>query len=300
MLKGFSVIDASGNLKLSTFGSGATLPDPVTVAHGGTGLTTVAQGDLLYASADGVISSLPKDATGTRVLTNLGTNHNPTWTDPLSGLQVIPRPTARKSGWTLASAGGTTPTNVAQTSTPNATTGVIDASSGWLRYTTGAVSGNQAGIRINNDLCWLDHTPLVEVAIRTGASVAACTIWVALSNVGAGLITNSADQHLLKGCGFRFDSASDSGMWVPWTADGTTQTIGTAVGAIAASTVYTLTFKVNTAAATFDAYINNGTHQTTAIGAAALGVAQRLNIQITTTAAAAKSIDISSFYEDFS
>lgn len=298
-MKGFSVIDSSGNTKLSSFGTGASLPDPVTVAHGGTGLTTVTQGDLLYASADGVISSLAKAASGTRVLTNLGTNHAPTWTDPTSGLGVVPRPTVRKSFWVLSSAGGTTPTVVAVTATPNASTGVIDASSGWLRYTTGAVSGNQAGIRTNNDLMWLDHEPLIECAIRTGASVASCTIWVALSNVGAGLITNSADQHLLKGCGFRFDSASDSGMWVPWTADGTTQTIGTAVAAIAANTVYTLSFKVNTGAGTFDAYVNNGTHQTTSIGAAALGTAMRLNIQITTTAAAAKSLDISSFYGDF-
>jgi hypothetical protein len=292
------VLDASGNVKLSTFGSGASLPDPVTVAHGGTGLTTVSQGDLLYASADGVISRLAKDATGTRVLTNLGTSNAPTWTDPTTGLSVIPRPTVRKSAWTLSSAGGTTPTNVAWSTTPNATTGVIDASSGWLRYTTGAVAGNQAGIRVSADWCWLDHEPFIEAAIRTGSTIANCTIWVALSNVGAGLITNSADQHLLKGCGFRFDSASDSGMWVPWTADGTTQTIGTAVAAIAASTIYTLTFKVNTGAGTFDAYVNNGTHQTTTIGAAALGTAMRLNLQITNTAAAAKSLDISSFYGD--
>lgn len=42
-------------------------------------IPTVAQGDLLYGSAAGVISTLAKDANATRYLSNQGTSNNPSW-----------------------------------------------------------------------------------------------------------------------------------------------------------------------------------------------------------------------------
>jgi hypothetical protein len=52
-----------------------TLP----VTNGGTGLATVAQGDLLYGSAANTLSALAKNATATRYLANTGTANNPAW-----------------------------------------------------------------------------------------------------------------------------------------------------------------------------------------------------------------------------
>ena len=49
------------------------------VATGGTGLSTVAQGDLLYGSATDTLSRLAKDANATRYLANTGTSNNPAW-----------------------------------------------------------------------------------------------------------------------------------------------------------------------------------------------------------------------------
>jgi len=49
------------------------------VEHGGTGLTSVAQGDLLYGSATDVYSLLNKNTTATRYLANTGTSNNPAW-----------------------------------------------------------------------------------------------------------------------------------------------------------------------------------------------------------------------------
>jgi len=293
--EGFYILDAAGNRKLTSFGSGASLPDPVTVAHGGTGLTTVAQGDLLYGSAAGVISRLAKDAAGVRILTNLGPSHDPIWSDPLTAIGCIPRPTSRKSGWheSLAAAAFT---NVALASTVSNNANVVDATSCWIRFTTGAVSGNQAGHRTTADIMWLDHLPMIEVVLRTGVSIASCTIWICLNNAAA-LISNNADQHLLKGIGFRFDSAADAGMWVPWASDGTTQQIGTAVAAIAAATVYTLKFWLT--GTTLHCTVNNGTEQTLTIGAAALATLMRLNAQITTTAAGAKILDVASIYHEW-
>lgn len=60
-------------------GSIAVLADPLTETHGGTGQTTITQGDLLYGSAANTISKLAKDANSTRYLSNQGTSNSPSW-----------------------------------------------------------------------------------------------------------------------------------------------------------------------------------------------------------------------------
>jgi hypothetical protein len=52
---------------------------PVDVSQGGTGLTTVAQGDMLYGSATDVYSLLNKSAVATRYIANTGASNNPAW-----------------------------------------------------------------------------------------------------------------------------------------------------------------------------------------------------------------------------
>jgi hypothetical protein len=53
--------------------------DPVQVQKGGTGLNTVAQGDILIASATDTLASLPKNTSATRYLSNTGTNNAPAY-----------------------------------------------------------------------------------------------------------------------------------------------------------------------------------------------------------------------------
>lgn len=49
------------------------------VAGGGTSFGSYAQGDILYASASGVLSKLAKNTSTTRYLSNQGTSNNPLW-----------------------------------------------------------------------------------------------------------------------------------------------------------------------------------------------------------------------------
>lgn len=49
------------------------------VTRGGTGLSTVAQGDILYGSASNTLVALAKNTTATRYLANTGTSNNPAW-----------------------------------------------------------------------------------------------------------------------------------------------------------------------------------------------------------------------------
>lgn len=49
------------------------------VTRGGTGLSTVTQGDIIYASAANTLATLAKNTTATRYLSNTGTSNNPAW-----------------------------------------------------------------------------------------------------------------------------------------------------------------------------------------------------------------------------
>jgi len=51
----------------------------VAVTVGGTGLTSCAQGDLLYGSAENTLSALAKSTDATRYLANTGSSNNPAW-----------------------------------------------------------------------------------------------------------------------------------------------------------------------------------------------------------------------------
>jgi len=80
-------IDVSGGTTgLTTTGGPVTTSGTITLtgtliaANGGTGLSTYAQGDLIYASAaTPTLSKLAKDTNSTRYLSNQGTSNNPSW-----------------------------------------------------------------------------------------------------------------------------------------------------------------------------------------------------------------------------
>lgn len=292
----FYVINSTGHRKLSSFGTGANLPDPVNVIHGGTGLITVAKGDLLYASAINVLSRLPIDSTALRILTNAGdiTNTTPIWQDP-SSFGAVPRPTTFKSGWSIATLQSPAPLNVGWALTQNGNTGIVDTTTRWIRYTTGAVAGNQAGFNVSSDLLWLDHAPTLIIKFKTGSSLANVRLYWFLSNA-ATFPTNTDALQALRGVGVRYSTVAGDAGFMPWTADGTTQTIGTLIAAIAVNTIYTLTITVAPGGGSASISINGGTPQTIAIGAAALGNAVKMSFVVTNTAAAAKIMDFTAMY----
>lgn len=64
---------------LGTITSGTWQGTTIGVQYGGTGLTSLAQGDLIYASAINNFAKLTKDTNATRYLSNTGTSNNPAW-----------------------------------------------------------------------------------------------------------------------------------------------------------------------------------------------------------------------------
>jgi len=65
---------------LGTISTGTWQGTTIDETHGGTGQTTYAQGDILYASAANTLAKLAKDTNATRYLSNTGTANAPVWT----------------------------------------------------------------------------------------------------------------------------------------------------------------------------------------------------------------------------
>jgi len=64
---------------LGTIATGTWSATTIATTRGGTGLTSYAQGDLIYASAANTLSVLAKSVTANQFLKNSGTNNNPAW-----------------------------------------------------------------------------------------------------------------------------------------------------------------------------------------------------------------------------
>lgn len=70
---------APGSALLAAASITAGWAGQLAVTRGGTGLATVAQGDLVYASAADTIAALAKDTNATRYLSNTGASNAPAW-----------------------------------------------------------------------------------------------------------------------------------------------------------------------------------------------------------------------------
>ncbi len=65
--------------RLGTITVGTWNGTAIGVTFGGTGLSSIAQGDILYGSATNILTALAKDTNATRYLSNTGTTNNPAW-----------------------------------------------------------------------------------------------------------------------------------------------------------------------------------------------------------------------------
>lgn len=128
---------------------------PVSVDQGGTGLFTVAQGDMLYGSATDVYSLLSKNTTATRYVSNTGASNNPAWaqvnlTNGVSGIlpaanggtansfTAFSGPTTSTKTFALPDASATILTSNAAVTVPQGGTGLTTVAQGDMLYSTGA------------------------------------------------------------------------------------------------------------------------------------------------------------------
>lgn len=157
----------------------ANLSGSMGPTQGGTGLTTVAQGDLLYGDAPNSWARLPKDINATRVLTNTGASNGPAWaqlnlTNGVSG--ILPSANGGTNSAFFAVSGPaatvktfTFPDANATVLTDNAAVSIAQGGTGQATQT--AAFNALDPLTTKGDLLSHDGTNSVRVAVGTNGQV---------------------------------------------------------------------------------------------------------------------------------
>ncbi len=124
---------------------------------GGTGLTSYAQGDLLYASATNTLAALAKDANSTRYLSNTGASNAPAWAQiglttgvtgilpganggTANGFFAVSGPTTSLKTFAFPDASATVLTTNAAVTVAQGGTGIASGTSGGIPYFSGTTT----------------------------------------------------------------------------------------------------------------------------------------------------------------
>lgn len=178
---------------------------------------------------------------------------------PAAGASIWRKFTPNINEWSIRAAAATlqqvgiaaptianTPANANQTDGP------------YVTLPTTASSGNLGGfVTATFNLVRLAYDPIVEWLIKTDSTISSIRIWIGLASAD---VTNS-DTASGSFIGFRYSTVAGDAGWMPVNRDGTTQTVGTAIGTVQASTVYKLRLRLVSGTPTCYFSVNDGAEQ---------------------------------------
>lgn len=202
---------------------------PVPVTSGGTGLSSVSQGDIFYGSASNVITALAKDTNATRYLANTGASNNPAWAQVALGTGVSGILPIANGGVNTSTAPAKAALLVGDGTTYQFTTLPDCAAGNYMTYNTStrawacaadANSGTESGWRSNNPFVYL-ATSTYQVGI--GATSTGAVLFVQSTQNGtttvqiqakAGQTADLLQVTSSSGSGTKYFSVASSGQTI--------------------------------------------------------------------------------------
>lgn len=154
-----------------------------------------------------------------------------------------------------------TPTDytVGTTITPTETgtqSAVVSGGNLFINYASGAVSGNDGGIRSSQLLLTRgDMNPDYQVVWRAPSTITSIRLWLGLISS----VNTNSDTLAAHGACFRYSTVAGDAGFVPVTRDGATQNVGASLGSIVADTVYRFRIRTLDSGVTWLFSINGGT-----------------------------------------
>lgn len=272
--------------------SAANTARTVVIKHGTGNLYTFSKTDISLDDADLTvefqydgarwqqINGLPTKAAG------YNSYRIPVGINTISNMAVRNRFDTRAAAATLAASGIVAPT-ISGTTTASASN---DTDSTYINLLSGAVAGNSAGFfSTTYNLCRLSHNPIMRCLLRTGAAGDLLNARFFVGFTSALLTTVDTIAGATEAAIIRYSTVAGDTGWTPVTKDATTQTLGSSIMAIAASTRYLFEIELDSANSRAIFTINNTAQviipSTLPASATELG----LNFLLFTTAAAAKN-----------
>jgi len=312
---GFYVTDANGSIKAKPGGAGASLADPVTAVHGGTGLTTVPQASFIISDVDNSIGQITKDTDHNKVMSIDATAGDliPKYRNaadvinPAAGGGYIIQPGSKEySGPKVMAAfpqlaavvDATNPFGLgwAAVAGTETRTNVTDATTTWTRDTCANTTGSTAQLQFASFSFRLDQEMLFAVKFRTGSSIAVMRFTLGLNSAGAQSNTDTpAGTFAL----IRYYTTLTDPGWMAWTgAGGVRIQNATQIANIVASTIYTAIIKIYPVGANlFADFTIGGATQTLPIQTAGLETAvSTAYIALETRENVVKAFDTTAMY----
>lgn len=158
--------------------------------------------------------------------------------------------------------------------------------------TAAGAAGSIAGIRLTGNVgCQLRHGPTFIAKVRTDSSITGVRIWIGLTQTVPANVDDlgGTSRYVM----FRYSTVAGDGGWVGATRDGTTQSVTATVAAIAINSAYLLKIRVSSDGGTVYFSVNGGTEVSATANLPAGTITLGFAIEIVTTDANAKSLNIS-------
>lgn len=207
----------------------------------------------------------------------------------------LPRPDTRKFYAGVCYSNTMQFFGVAHTPTGTATNDNQTTTS-FVKYSSVATAGQTAGSRSGTfNLHRRQHNPTYYIEFRTGASIAACRIWIGIWSTTPANVDTSSPQ----GFGLRFSTVAGDTTFKYITKGASAQTTTDSGVTVAANTTYKFKVVVDSDAVTAVYTIDDANEQTLTTNFPAVTTEMGFGNYVFTTEAVAKTISFSSLYGEY-